>query len=271
MTCTFLCAVCTINAQQSESQRADSLFRQRAYFEASIEYERILFGNSQGSITAYTIQQKIQCLKQQKQFAQAITFIRQHLLENLPDSISYQLYYEQVLCAYLGRNFENALSIMEQMKLIHARSAGDARLLLIRILSLNELQQWDQASRLYDQFMQQHGVAASLSPYKDVPRLKSKDRAQWLSTFIPGGGQLYAGKPLEALVTIVIQGAAIYFGIVSFQQHYYVATWLVGAGLFGSFHMGGVRRSEVLVEQYNQKKIARFNQKVRELLLQEMQ
>jgi hypothetical protein len=42
---------------------------------------------------------------------------------------------------------------------------------------------------------------------------------------------------------------------------------LVGAALFGAFHMGGVRRSEVLVQRYNRKKMVDFNEKVRAQLL----
>ena len=269
LTCIFLCATCIINAQPSAALlRGDSLFRQGAYFEASVEYERVLFNNSAAQENQHAINQKIQCLKQERQFTQAINFIRANLHENMPDSTSYRLYYEQTLCTYLAGNFENALSVIEQIKLLHPSHAADAQLLLVQILSFNELQQWEKASGVYNALLSHYRHTDTvLSPYKNLPHLKSKDRAQWLSTFIPGGGQFYAGKPLEALVTLAIQGAGIWFGIVSFQQHYYLGAWLAGAGLFGSFHMGGVRRSEVLAEQYNRKKISQFNEKVREGLL----
>lgn len=269
LTCIFLCATCTIEAQSSTALlQADSLFRRGAYFEASIGYERVLFEGGNAANNLYAIHQKIQCLKQQGLFAQATAFIRANLQENVPDSTGYSLYYEQTLCTYLAGNYENALSVIEQTKLLYPRYAEEPRLMLLQVLSLNELQQWERARPLYNTLVSRYRQAdTALSLYKNLPRLKSKDRAQWLSTFIPGGGQFYAGKPLEALVTIAMQGAGIWFGIVSFQQHYYLATWLAGAGLFGSFHMGGVRRSEVLVEQYNRKKIVQFNERVKEELL----
>lgn len=251
---------------------ADSLFQQHAYFEASVEYERVLFSNSDAEQTMHAVQQKIQCLKQQRQFAQAIRFIQSNRNERLPDSVNYQLYYEQILCAYLAGDYENALSIVEQVKFSYPVYKNDTKLMLLQILSLNELQQWKQAGQVYNSLIASKQPADTMqSPYRNLPHLKNKDKAQWLSTFIPGGGQFYAGKHVEGLAAVVIQGAGIYFGITSFQQHYYVAAWLVGAGLFGSFHMGGVRRSETLVEQYNQKKMAEFNSKVKEQLLKVME
>ena len=103
--------------------------------------------------------------------------------------------------------------------------------------------------------------------YEQLPHFKSVTKAQWLSTFIPGGGQFYAGRPGEALFSILVQTAGIWFAVVSFQQHYYISAWLIGAAVFGAFHMGGVRRSEVLIRQYNRKKMLDFNARVREQLL----
>jgi hypothetical protein len=87
---------------------------------------------------------------------------------------------------------------------------------------------------------------------------------------LPGAGELYAGKPFEALASIVLQGAAVYYGIISWQEKYYFSAWFVGAGLFASFHNGGVRRSEKLVQIYNRKQTERFNNKIRSQLTQLM-
>ena len=271
MTCTFLCAICTIKAQNIKLfTEADSLFSVQRYFEASVAYERILFSGSNEGDRYYAIIRKTQCLKQQRLFDQAINFLKPYLTETLPDSARYQLFTEQVVCAYLSGNYENAVSAIEQANIQFSSRKPDAKLLLIKVLSLNKLQQWNKAEKAYISFFNAGNDAANYeNPYLKLPRLKSVNKAQWLSTFIPGAGQLYAGKPLEALVSIIIQGAGLYYGITSFLDHYYLSAWLAGAGLFGSFHMGGVRRSEVLVNQYNQKQADAFNRHVEELLLKE--
>jgi TM2 domain-containing membrane protein YozV len=146
-------------------------------------------------------------------------------------------------------------------------------LVVLKILSLNELGRWKEAGDAYHGFIAQRGPSA-VPPdlYQHVPRLKSAEKAQWLSQFIPGAGQLYAGRPGEAIFSLLVQGAGLWFAVVSFEQHYYISAWLIGAALFGAFHMGGVRRAEVLVQQSNRKKVLAFNEAVREqlvLLLQE--
>lgn len=272
MTCTFLCAIFIINAQDTKLlAEADSLFSAQQYFEASVAYERILFSGSNTIDRYYAINRKTQCLKQQRLFDQAVNFLKPYLTETLPDSARYQLFTEQIVCAYLAGNYENAVSVVEQTNIQFSSRKPDPKLLLIEILSLNKLQQWNKAAEVYTAFFNAGKSATHENPYLKLPRLKSINKAQWLSTFIPGAGQIYAGKPLEALVSIIIQGAGLYYGITSFLNHYYLSAWLGGAGLFGSFHMGGVRRSEVLVNQYNQKQAEGFNRYVEELLLKEMQ
>jgi hypothetical protein len=155
------------------------------------------------------------------------------------------------------------------MQIEYPHYIGGAYLQLLKILSLNELQQWPQAAIEYKLFLTQYTnldtSAANL--YKNLPKLKNENTAQWLSTFLPGAGQLYAGKPFEGLTSIVLQGAAAYFCIASLEQKYYFSAWFIGLGLFGSFHNGGVRRAEVLVQQYNKKKIIGFNDQVKEQLI----
>lgn len=263
----FLFGICTTNVKGQSQRAADSLFAASNYFEASIAYERIIFAAENTKTVWYATIQKIQCLKQQRLFARAEVFVRMNLNNFSADSLRYRLQYEQVLTAYLAGNFETAASVSELMLLSYPAHEFDRNLIVVRILSLNELKQWDKAADLFG------GNAARLlqtpvpNPYFELPHLKNKDKAQWLSTFIPGGGQFYAGKPLEAMVSILIQGAGIYFGIASFQAHYYFSAWLVGAGLFGSFHLGGVRRAEILIDRYNAKKVRDFNVSIRNLLL----
>lgn len=265
MTCIFLCGICITNANGQTKESADSLFAAGSYFEASIAYERILFSVPGQELSFYATLQKIQCLKQQGLFSQGELFARTNVNSFGIDSFKYRLQYEQVICAFLAGNYETASSVSEVMLLSYPTHAFDRNLVITRILSLNQLQRWDQAAEISRRYGAELGNTGD--PYAKLPKLKSKDKAQWLSTFIPGGGQFYAGKPLEAIVTIVIQGAAIYFGVTSFIDHYYLSAWLVGAGIFGSFHLGGVRRSEALVERYNQGKANDFNQKVKAELL----
>lgn len=273
LTCIFLFAICITKGQQAAdmNKTADSLFLAGQYFEAAIQYERVLFSAEDTSQVRHAVFGKLQCLKQQGLFKEAVRFINASRTDNLPDHLNYKLYYEQMLCAYLGGNFENALAIIEQAKLNFPDAAAEPSVDAIKIMSLNELRRWEEAAEVYASFVSKTGIPAPEADlYKKIPALKSVDKAGWLSTFIPGGGQFYAGRPLEGVLSILIQGAGIYYGIISFQEKYYLSAWLVGAGIFGSFHMGSVRRSEALVNQYNKKKAYEFNSKVRKDILKNL-
>ena len=130
---------------------------------------------------------------------------------------------------------------------------------------MNELRRWQDAAAIAGK----SGFLADSVQYcyAKLPHLKSEDRAAWLATFIPGGGHFYAGRTAEGLASIGIQALGVYYGIISWQQKHYISAWLVGGGIAGSFHLGGVRRAQELVRIYNNRKAAAFNEQVKLRLL----
>jgi len=266
--CTFLCGICSIGNAQTGLSAADSLFASGQYLAARVGYERVLFSTAGSDAVVAASLGKAACLKQQGLYAAAVTFLNAQIQTNLPDSLVYQLRHEQILCAYLAGQFENTLSLVERLPYLYPDVPPAPFLLAVRILALNELQRWPQADTAYHELaalVRAEPTQANL--YANTPRLKSEKKAQWLSTFIPGAGQLYAGRPGEAALSVLVQSAGLYFGVASFVQGYYLSAWGVGAGLFGSFHAGGVRRAEVLVRQRNQKHANAFNARARQQVL----
>lgn len=251
--------------------QADSLFKTGNYFAASVEYERVLFNGSDDWRTVYNcITGKLNCLKKQEKFKDAVVFVGDYLNTSLPDTIVCKLLYEQALCSYFAKNYENTISLSTQIENSYPAFNGLPVLKMLKIFSLNELNKWDDAKNEYKKLINNYrfeGAGTPVDLYAILPKLKSEKKAQWLSMFIPGGGQLYAGKPLESLASIVIQGAGVYYAIISWNAGYYISAWL-GVGIFGSFHNGGVRRSEALVQQYNAGKIKQFNYSIQKQLLQ---
>jgi TM2 domain-containing membrane protein YozV len=267
LTCISLFAIFS-----TRGQTADALYQAGRYFDASIAYERILFESSDARQQLIAVLGKTRCLKQQGLYDQAMTFLQNWQGYAFPDSSLAEIHYQQVLCAYLGGHFENVLSLVDRWSYVHGGNRPKPMLIVLKILSFNELGRWKEAADVYHAFVAESGGAvAAPDLYQHIPRLKSAEKAQWLSQIIPGAGLFYAGRPGEALFSIMVQAAGIWFAVASFQQHYYVSAWLIGAALFGAFHLGGVRRSEVLVRQSNRKKMLAFNEAVREQLLSLLQ
>lgn len=273
LTCIFLCAIFLTKAQDGVTTQADSLLKTGDYFGASIEYERVLFVGTADWKTVYAcITGKLNCLKKLEKFKEAVAFVGDYLNTSLPDTIVCKLLYEQALCSYLAKNYENTVSLSTQIENSYPAFNGIPVLNMLKIFSLNELNKWAEAKSEYTRLILKYNTEGASPPtdlYATLPKLKSEKKAQWLSTLIPGGGQLYAGKPLESLASIMIQGAGVYYAIISWNSGYYISAWL-GVGIFGSFHNGGVRRAEALVQQYNASKIKEFNYSVQKQLLQIM-
>lgn len=279
MTCISLCAIFLTKAQTVDLRptadvagpvfaHADSLYRAGSYFEASIAYERVLFENTDRGQQLEAVLGKTRCLKMLGSYDQARTFLESWQGLPFPDSGLTEIHYQQVLCTYLGGHFEEVLSLVDRWPYTHAGKSPAPFLIVLKILSLNELQRWKEAAETYRSFIaQMHLAAPPPDLYAHIPHLKDVNKAQWLSQFIPGAGQFYVGKPLDGVISLVVQAAGVYFAVLSFEQHYYISAWLIGAALFGAFHLGGVRRAEVLALEYNRKKMLLFNEQVREQLL----
>lgn len=267
MTCIFLCATCIIKAQEPAWMAvADTLYQQQQYFEAAVFCERVLFEQDNDTVIEKAVLLEIQCFKKQQEFAKAARFIQSVQQRIHSDSLQRILYYELVTNYYLAGDFENALAIIDRVGILYTDYRYKGWMNLLKILSLNELQRWNEAAITYKQ--QAAGAGNTLPDYyAHLPRLKSEERAGWLATFIPGAGHFYAGKTWEGLASIVIQGIGVYYGVISFRDKYYISAWLMGAGIAGSFHMGGVRRSQELVRIYNRREVGAFNEKVKQALL----
>ncbi|KAB7733282.1 hypothetical protein F5984_01350 [Rudanella paleaurantiibacter] len=252
-------------------QQADSLAGAGRFFEAGIAYDRVGFEEADSAARLSAVFGKVHCLKQQGRFAPAVQYLNGEVTNIYPDSVLLVLRHEQITCAYLAGQFENALSLLERLPYLHPDRPTETPLTrVVRILSLNELQRWPEAGAAYQQLLAQAGADTTKTPYRQLPRLKSEQKAERLSTFIPGGGQFYAGKPGEAILSILVQSAGLYFGVTNFLAGYYLSAWGVGAALFGSFHAGGIRRSQNLVKEYNSRQVRQFNETVKKEVLKQV-
>lgn len=85
----------------------------------------------------------------------------------------------------------------------------------------------------------------------DAKKLKKKEKAKWLSTFLPGAGQIYAKNAKGAVGAIGI--AAFWGGWFVYdliQQDYYSAA-LVLLWPWQRYHRGNIQNAEYSVENYN--------------------
>lgn len=269
-TCIFLCVIYLTNAQ-SQKNYLDSAKKYedaKQFTTASIFYERLIFEPENQEEYEKAVIGKIECLKSQFLYLNTINFIKFHINQIINNDIKYKLYEQWILLCYLTNQYEEGLSLIETTKLNFPELENKKWLCFLKIISLNEQNNWHNAKNvLRNWLINNKEDTLLLNVYNNIPKLKNENKASWLATLIPGAGLVYVNNYQEALASILLQATGLFYGFVSFQSKYYLSSWLVGLGTFGSFHFGGVRRTEILVRDYNLKKTIDFNKKIKNELI----
>jgi len=257
--------------------KADSLYLGGRYFEASIEYERQIFYAHRNDRLHYFQFQKGLCYKQLKDFDKAIEAFQTIYFTNFNDSLYQQVCYQQSLCYYLKGEPAKALWKIDEYFHRVSDSASYQVFMPIRLFSLNDTRQWQEAKKCFVQYVKMHGfspekemevleIVNSLYSKKNMPKIKSVEAAEDWSRFIPGAGQMYAGETTEGIVNLLINSSILAFAGYQLYFHYYITGYLVGLGFFNKTYHGGMKRAGILVSQKNKERLINYNKKINSVL-----
>ena len=270
----FLCA--TISNSIAQNEKADRLFAAGDYFAASIEYERVLFDSPNAS-QHYFKYKKALCYKQLQNFTRALEELQSIYFNNSNDSLYRLVCYEQSLCLYL--NGEAAKALWKINEYLHRSkdSTSFSDFMPVKLLCYNETQQWDEAKDCFKQFVKSQKFAPErekeltdtiewLYGKKNLPKIKSSDKAENWSRFMPGAGQIYAGRTGEGITNFLINASILTFAGVQAINHYYITGYLVGLGFFNKTYHGGMKRAVALTQERNKEEMVHFNSQITQLI-----
>lgn len=188
------------------------------------------------------------------------------------DSLRYQVMYQSALNAYLAGMYPQARTHAQKVRFLLANTPFQWEAFHLELMSLHEERKWSEARELYAQHYLAAGWNANAEAmYGEPVKLKNEDRAEWLQIFLPGVGQMYAGKFGEGLVSGLANGGAIAYAVYHAWQGYWFTAAFTGAGLFYAFYTGGLRYTTTLVQNYNQRAVEEYNRNLQERLLGEVE
>lgn len=276
----FLLYYGQFSAFSQSMKYADSLYLSGNYYEAAIEYERVVFLARDAQLTSQALMKKTQCQKQQFQFDDAYKTLIRIPVSAQSESFIRRVDYEKALCCYLAHRPVDALQILHRLN----GEAEDTALLiksyLVQILAYSEIREWDEARRIcVQQWIPllsrdksevdslQH-VCNALFEESNRPELLDIEKARRRALLCPGLGLIYAGKTGEGLLNVAIQASLIYLGIVQWQQQFYLSAYFFGVSLWHRFYLGGARRAIYQCEKQNAEMLKKFETKVKKTLLQ---
>lgn len=273
----FLCV--TISTSLAGVTASDSLFAQDEFFEASIEYERQIFELKHYEQLPVLRYKKALCYKYMGEFARAAGELQQAYFANPADTLYRYAAYEQALCLYLNGEPQKALWKIDEFLHRTPDSVLQIHFLPLKILCLNSTYRWDEAALTFKHFaagmdlptadlQRIHSQIDDLYCKKNIPKVKKRKRAENWSRFIPGSGQMYAGKVGEGALNFLIQASLLTFSAFEFYNGFYFTGYLVGLGFFNKIYQGGIVRAGNIAANTTNKRVSEFNHRATALLIQ---
>ncbi|MBK6266808.1 hypothetical protein JKA74_17325 [Marivirga sp. S37H4] len=263
--CIFLFVPFLIKAQNTDSS-IDSLCDTGNHQLSTVFLEKQVFEAKNQNDRNIALLLKAYCYKHQKQFGMVAETLKRAYPQASNDSLRFLIGYESALGNYLNAEYSKAKLSLIQLK-NHTNSAEyEKKALYLEILIAHELGKWDeaQAASLKIGSESQSFQDSLKNFYTEMAEIKLKDpaKAEKLSHFIPGSGQIYAGKIFRGITSMVIQTGLLGFAAYSFLNGYYFSGTFTGVSLFYVFYMGGARHAEYLAQEYNKDKIGTVKNKI---------
>jgi tetratricopeptide (TPR) repeat protein len=249
---------------------AGQFYSQKQYEFAALEYERTIFLSSDKEIKQTALFKKSECQKLNGDYINELRTLSRLDVSLLPDTLRYQYYYERALAYYLTDEFEQAENELTQLNFFIKDSLLANESLILQILVLNELNEWEQAKIFYRNFLAMHQLTYDSLPayhFLDESVFKSRSKAKWVSAIVPGVGQVYAGKFWRGLSNNLMFDGALAYTVLSTLDKYYFSAALTGAALVFRFYTGGIRYSALLADKRNREKSRAINDSIKAIIL----
>jgi tetratricopeptide (TPR) repeat protein len=119
--------------------------------------------------------------------------------------------------------------------------------------------QWESARDALKIYFEEEGnsvfaesLDSLLSAAEDM-NYKSPTTAKWLSTFIPGTGQMYAGNVGDGINAFLLNSANIYFIIYKLLKEEYGNAYIIYFFLFRRYYFGNIYHARKEAIEYNRK------------------
>jgi hypothetical protein len=148
----FLYGSYSTNAQSNHYLDSARKYSSREeYLKASVFCERIFFESQNEKEIEKAFLLKIDLLKVQKLYSQAIQFIKQNLSLVQGDSTKYMIYEQWIICSYMDNQYSETVYLIELSEKYFPLYVNYKWLSFLKILSLNYQNQWQEAKQTWIQ------------------------------------------------------------------------------------------------------------------------
>lgn len=224
--------------------------------EAITEYKRYLYFHPDSAETESCVLAIANAYRDLAQYEAAAKALRRAMAIAHSDSVRDQRRVDEaVLLLAMGRTDRARFQLSRVRSYTSEPVIKDRANTLLALAAVQDYQ-WEEARRSLGELEARFAsrslatVDSLLIVAANAPR-KSPSKARRLSTFLPGTGQLYAGKPIEGIHSF---GLNAFFGTL-LTTSMIAGDYAVGVGLYFQFfyryYVGGIYHAGLLAEERN--------------------
>ncbi len=242
----LLLAAISLGAKDPVLELADKFFDSRFYDEAITEYERYIHFDSPEKDISYAY------------YKIGLSYRNMHALKKSTDALEASAQTAPSDSSRDERKIDIAVNNIARGRY------SEAKFLLLKLLSFSKNPetrrksalflgitnlytfQWESAKDAFETYFEEGGntkfarTIDSLLSRAEKLNYKSPTTARWLSTFIPGAGQIYAGNAGDGIDAMVLNGSIIYFIVYKLLKEEYGNAYIIYFFLFRRYYFGNI-------------------------------
>lgn len=246
-----------LGAKDKVLELADKFFDSNFYEEAITEYERYIHFDSPGKDISYAYYKIGLAYRNMHNPGKSLNALESSAQTASCDSIRDERKTDVAVNYIAWGRYSEAKFLL--LKLVSFSKNPEIRRKSALFLGIANLYtfQWESAKDALKIYFEEGGntkfarTVDSLLSRAEKLNYKSPTTARWLSTFIPGAGQIYAGNAGDGINAMVLNGSIIYFIVYKLLKEEYGNAYIIYFFLFRRYYFGNIYHARKEAIGYN--------------------
>ncbi len=255
----LICFCVPLYGRDAVFDLADRFFDSGFYKEAITEYQRYIFFNDTGREMSYAYYKIGLAYRNMRNLEKSLDALELSAQTAFSDTTKYERKIDIAVNYIAWGKYSKAKFVL--LKLISFSKIPEIRSKASLFLGVAHLYcyEWESAKDALEIYLKEERnnetayIVDSLLSQAENINYKSHLTAKWLSTFIPGTGQIYAGNAGSGVNALVLNSANIYFIIYKLLKEEYGNAYLIYFFLFRRYYLGNIYNAKKEAREYNRR------------------
>ncbi len=262
-----------LQAQDISLELANKFFEAEDYENAITEYKRFIFFNPGHDFVPEAYYQIGICYRNQKKWSEAIDSI-QRSISMTADPVPREDRKIAIAIIQIARgNYDTAEFDLLRIARFSDNPTDKKKAYFFLGVCYTYRFKWEEAGQAFNRFFSDSLSSIkteidTLCQFASNLNYKSPKLAKWLSTIIPGAGQLYVGDIRNGINAFILNSITIYFFINALVEHRLQDALIGNLFLFERYYRGNRTNAERIAQEHNEKIDSDYGKKIIDYLQQ---